>query len=69
MIKKLNDIEEEKLMVWEVRTTGLPKIFVEAWNKRNAEMLYRQKFNLVRKDLIFAEVSLCQPMLIESKRR
>jgi hypothetical protein len=57
----------DKIQVWEVRANGLPRLLIEAANKANAESIYRERFKIWKKDLVFVEMK-CQHQPSESER-
>jgi hypothetical protein len=58
----------EKSQVWEVRANGLPRLLIEAANQASAEAIYRERFKIWRKDIVWVEMK-CQHQPSELERR
>ena len=57
----MNTKEPVNSNIWEVRASGLPKIFVAAPNRAAAEAGYKAKLNIsTNSTVIFHEVIQCQ---------
>lgn len=60
--------QPERLLVWEVRANGLPRLLIESTSRLGAETIYRERFKIWKKDLVFVEMKPCQHQPKESEQ-
>lgn len=60
--------QPEKMQVWGVRASGLPRLLIESTSRLGAESIYRERFRIWKKDLVFVEMKPCQHQPKESEQ-
>jgi|LakMenE01Jun11ns_1017448.scaffolds.fasta_scaffold7487801_1 hypothetical protein len=47
---------------WTIRASGFPRLLVECSTKQEAEIKYRERFQIWKSKLNFVECAPCQPL-------